>query len=146
MVKVTHNGLWYDFHSMKKKDRTLLYKAMFCGALGGFCMGVSRSDADLLMFSEIIHPSIYYVFPTVAVLSLLGAMKYGGDFYRRQDELFRSYHDFTLLCGWFGFAVFGLILHYLSIFLGFYVGWIEYLGCSVAGMAIGQLYFYKRHY
>ena len=63
-----------------------------------------------------------------------------------QDELFRKYHDFSMMSGFMGFAVFGIILHFISVYAEFEVQWIDYMLCSIFGMVIGQLYFYKKFY
>ena len=62
------------------------------------------------------------------------------------DYLYKKYHDFSMLSGFMGFAVFGIILHFISVFVEFEVQWIDYMFCSILGMVIGQLYFYKKFY
>ena len=104
------------------------------------------NKSDLVLWSEVIHPWAFYAIPLLTLIFLLLTIKYSFDLYVRQDELFRKYHDFSMMSGFMGFAVFGIILHYTSVYVEFEVQWIDYMLCSIAGMVIGQLYFYKKFY
>ena len=62
------------------------------------------------------------------------------------DELYKKYHDFSLMSGFMGFAIFGLLLSYLSIYVDYQPKFMDYFFCSIIGMIIGQMYFYKKFY
>ena len=109
-------------------------------------MGIASNKSDLVLWSEVIHPWAFYAIPLLTLIFLLLTIKYSFDLYVRQDGLFRKYHDFSMMSGFMGFAVFGIILHFISVFIEFEVQWIDYMLCSILGMVIGQLYFYKKFY
>mgnify|MGYP001277244882 CR=1 FL=1 len=72
--------------------------------------------------------------------------KYAYKLYQSQDELYKKYHDFSLMSGFMGFAIFGLLLSYLSIYVDYQPKFMDYFFCSIIGMVIGQMYFYKKFY
>jgi hypothetical protein len=50
------------------------------------------------------------------------------------------------MSGFMGFAIFGLLLSYLSIYVDYQPKFMDYFFCSIIGMVIGQMYFYKKFY
>ena len=98
------------------------------------------------MWSEIIHPSLFYIMPALPIIAGFFTIKYNYELYKNQDELYQKFHDFSLIAGFLGFAIFGLILHYVSLYTNYQPVWMDYVLCSIVGMVIGQVYFYKKFY
>jgi hypothetical protein len=119
-----------------------LLSAILCG----FFVGLSMDKQSLLMWSEIFHPYLFYILPANALIAGIFTIKYSFELYQNQDELYKKYHDFSLMSGFMGFAIFGLLLSYLSIFVDYQPQFMDYFFCSALGMAIGQMYFYKKFY
>ena len=146
MTKITHKGLWFEYSSLNKEDKSIFKKMTVTALICGFFIGIGADKSDLVLMSETIHPWALYVIPVMTLIFLFLTIKYSFDFYFRQDELYKKYHDFSMLSGFMGFAVFGIILHFISVFVEFEVQWIDYMFCSILGMVIGQFYFYKKFY
>ena len=146
MTKITHKGLWFKYSSLSKEDKNTSKKIFLSSILCGFLLGLSLDKPALLLWSEIVHPSLFYIMPALTLIFGFFSLKYSFEFYKNQDELYRKFHDFSLMSGLLGFAVFGLILHFASIYMEFQPEWIDYCLCSIVGMAIGQVYFYKKFY
>ena len=146
MTKITHKGLWFEYSWLNKEDKSIFNKMIITALICGFFIGIAANKSDLELWSEVIHPWAFYAIPLLTLIFLLLTIKYSFDLYARQDELFRKYHDFSMMSGFMGFAVFGIILHFTSLYVEFEVQWIDYMLCSIAGMVIGQLYFYKKFY
>ena len=146
MNKITHKGLWFEYSSLNKEDKRTTKKVVVSGLLCGFFIGLASNKASLLMWSDLVHPLIFYVLPILTIITGFLTLKYSFELYKRQDELYKKYHDFSLISGFIGFAIFGLILHFISIYNEFQPQWIDYLFCSILGMVIGQMYFYKKFY
>ena len=98
------------------------------------------------MWSEIFHPSLFYIMPVLTLIAGFYTIKFSYELYKNQDELYQKFHDFSLITGFLGFAIFGLILHYVSIYINYQPLWIDYVLCSIIGMVVGQVYFYKKFY
>jgi hypothetical protein len=98
------------------------------------------------MWSEIFHPYLFYILPALALIAGIFTIKYTFELYQNQDELYKKYHDFSLMSGFMGFAIFGLLLSYLSIYVDYQPKFMDYFFCSIIGMVIGQMYFYKKFY
>jgi len=146
MTKITHKGLWFEYSSLKEEDKKTTKKVVLSGLLCGCFIGLSGSKASLLLWSELVHPLIFYVLPILTLITGFLTFKYSFDLYKSQDELYKKYHDFSLISGFIGFTIFGLILHFISVYNEFQPQWIDYLFCSFLGMVIGQMYFYKKFY
>ena len=146
MTKITHKGLWFKYSSLNKEDKSIFRKMTVVALVCGFCIGIASNKSDLILMSEIFHPWLFYIIPLVTLFSLLLTLKYSFDLYVRQDELFRKYHDFSMMSAFMGFAVFGVILHFISVYAEIDVQWIDYMLCSIFGMFIGQFYFFKKFY
>ena len=84
--------------------------------------------------------------PVLTLIAGFYTIKFSYELYKNQDELYQKFHDFSLIAGFLGFAIFGLILHYVSIFTNYQPLWLDYVLCSIVGMVIGQVYFYKKFY
>jgi len=146
MTKITHKGLWFKYSSLSKEDKNITKKTLLSAILCGFFVGLSMDKQSLLMWSEIFHPYLFYILPANALIAGIFTIKYSFKLYQNQDELFKKYHDFSLMSGFMGFAIFGLLLSYLSIFVDYQPQFMDYFFCSALGMAIGQMYFYKKFY
>ena len=146
MTKITHKGLWFEYSSLNKEDKSIFKKMTVTALICGFFIGIGADKSDLVLMSETIHPWALYFIPVMTLILLFLTIKYSFYYYFRQDELYKKYHDFSMLSGFMGFAVFGIILHFISVFVEFEVQWIDYMFCSILGMVIGQLYFYKKFY
>jgi hypothetical protein len=146
MTKITHKGLWFKYSSLSKEDKNTSKKVFISALLFGFLLGISLDKSSLLMWSEIFHPSLFYILPAITLISCFFTIKYSYKLYQNQDELYKKFHDFSLIAGFMGFAIFGLILHYVSIYNEYQTNWMDYVLCSIVGMAIGQVYFYKKFY
>ena len=129
MTKITHKGLWFDYSSLNKEDKSIFNKIIVTALICGFFIGIGANKSDLVLWSEVIHPWAFYAIPLLTLIFLLLTIKYSFDLYVRQDELFRKYHDFSMMSGFMGFAVFGRILHYTSVYVEFEVQWIDYMLC-----------------
>jgi|TARA_B110000914_G_C15424720_1_gene428327 ABC-type proline/glycine betaine transport system permease subunit len=146
MVKITHRGFWIDISSLNKEDKKLFYKSMFFAIISGFFIGFTMSDPSVFLSLSDGYPSILYLFPFIAIFSLFLSCIYWFKFYKNQDELFKRFHDFTLMAGWAGFFCFGMIFQFINLFNGYVPVFMDYMGFSIIGMFIGQNYFYKKYY
>ena len=146
MTKITHKGLWFKYSSLSKEDKNTSKKVLLSAILGGFFIGLTLDKQSLLMWSEIFHPYLFYILPAIALIAVIFTIKYSFELYQNQDELYKKYHDFSLMSGFMGFAIFGLLLSYLSIFVDYQPKFMDYFLCSLIGMVIGQMYFYKKFY
>ena len=146
MTKITHKGLWFKYSSLSKEDKNITKKVLFSAILCGFFVGLSSDKQSLLMWSEIFHPYLFYILPALTFIAGIFTIKYAFELYQNQDELYKKYHDFSLMSGFMGFVIFGLFLSYLSIFVDYQPQFMDYFGCSILGMVIGQMYFYKKFY
>ena len=146
MTKITHKGLWFKYSSLSKEDKNISKKLLLSAILGGFFIGLTLDIQSLLMWSEIFHPYLFYILPAIALIAVIFTIKYSFELYQNQDELYKKYHDFSLMSGFMGFAIFGLLLSYLSIFVDYQPKFMDYFLCSLIGMVIGQMYFYKKFY
>ncbi len=146
MTKITHKGLWFEYSSLSKEDKKLTKKVLFSAILCGFFIGLSFDKSVIIMWSEVLHPSLYYGFPLIVLISGIFTVKYSYKLYQSQDELYKKYHDFSLMSGFMGFAIFGLFLYYISIYTEYQPKFMDYFLCSIIGMVIGQMYFYKKFY
>ena len=146
MTKITHKGLWFKYSSLSKEDKNISKKVLLSAILCGFFVGLTLDKQSLLMWSEIFHPYLFYILPAIALIACIFTIKYSFELYQNQDELYKKYHDFSLMSGFMGFAIFGLLLSYLSIFVDYQPKFMDYFLCSIIGMVIGQMYFYKKFY
>jgi hypothetical protein len=146
MTKITHKGLWFKYSSLSEEDKKTSKKIFLSSILCGFMLGVSLDKSALIMWSEIIHPSMFYIMPALTLIFGYFSIKYSYELYKNQDELYRKFHDFSLMAGFLGFAVFGLILHFVSMYIEYQPEFIDYALCSILGMGIGQVYFYNKFY
>ena len=146
MTKITHKGLWFEYSSLSKEDKKLTKKVLFSAILCGFFIGLSFDKSVIIMWSEVLHPSLYYGFPLIVLITGIFTVKYSYKLYQNQDELYKKYHDFSLMSGFMGFAIFGLFLNYISIYTEYQPKFMDYFLCSIIGMVIGQMYFYKKFY
>ena len=146
MTKITHKGLWFEYSSLSNEDKKLAKKVLLSASLCGFFIGLSFDKWVIIMWSEILHPSMYYGFPLIVLITGIFTVKYAYELYQSQDELYKKYHDFSLMSGFMGFAIFGLFLNYISIYTEYQPQFMDYFVCSILGMAIGQMYFYKKFY
>ena len=146
MTKITHKGLWFKYSSLSKEDKNTSKKLLLSAILSGFFIGLTLDKQSLLMWSEIFHPYLFYILPAFALIAIIFTIKYSFELYQNQDELYKKYHDFSLMSGFMGFAIFGLLLSYLSIFVDYQPKFMDYVLCSILGMGIGQMYFYKKFY
>jgi hypothetical protein len=146
MTKITHKGLWFKYSSLSKEDKKLTKKVLFSAILCGFFIGLSFDKSVIIMWSEVLHPSLYYGFPLIVLITGIFTVKYSYKLYQNQDELYKKYHDFSLMSGFMGFAIFGLFLNYISIYTEYQPKFMDYFLCSIIGMVIGQMYFYKKFY
>lgn len=146
MTKITHKGLWFEYSSLSKEAKKISKKVALSAILCGFFIGLTNDEQALVMWSEELHASLYYVLPAFALISGIFTIKYSFELYQNQDELYKKYHDFSLMSGFMGFAIFGLFLSYLSIYTDFQPQFMDYFFCSIIGMVIGQMYFYKKFY
>ena len=146
MTKITHKGLWFKYSSLSKEDKNTSKKLLLSAILSGFFIGLTLDKQSLLMWSEIFHPYLFYILPAFALIAIIFTIKYSFELYQNQDELYKKYHDFSLMSGFMGFAIFGLLLSYLSIFVDYQPKFMDYVLCSIIGMGIGQVYFYNKFY
>ena len=146
MTKITHKGLWFKYSSLSDEDKKTSKKLFLSALLCGFLVGLSSDKSSLTMWSEIFHPSLFYIMPFLALIPGFFTIKYNYELYKNQDELYQKFHDFSLIAGFLGFAIFGFILHYVSIYTNYQPSWIDYGLCSILGMVIGQVYFYNKFY
>jgi len=146
MTKITHKGLWFKYSSLSKEDKNISKKVFISAILCGFLVGLTLDKQSLLMWSEIFHPYLFYILPAFALIAGIFTIKYSFELHQNQDELFKKYHDFSLMSGFIGFAIFGLLLSYLSIYVDYQPKFMDYFLCSIIGMVIGQMYFYKKFY
>ena len=140
MTKITHKGLWFKYSSLSKKDKNITKKVFLSAILCGFFIGLSMDKQSLLMWSEIFHPYLFYILPALALIAGIFTIKYSFELYENQDELYKRFHDFSLMSGFMGFVIFGLFLSYLSIFVDYQPHFMDYFLCSVIGTAICLLY------
>ena len=146
MTKITHKGLWFKYSSLGVEDKKTSKKLFLSALLCGFFFGLSSDKSSLIMWSEIFHPSLFYIMPALPIIAGFFTIKYNYKLYKNQDELYQKFHDFSLMTGFLGFAIFGLILHYVSLYTNYQPVWMDYVLCSIVGMVIGQVYFYKKFY
>jgi len=117
MTKITHKGLWFKYSSLIKEDKNITKKVLFSAILCGFFVGLSLDKQSLLMWSEIFHPYLFYILPALTSIAGIFTIKYSFELYQNQDELYKKYHDFSLMSGFMGFAIFGLLLSYLFMLI-----------------------------
>ena len=146
MTKITHKGLWFKYSSLSKEDKNISKKVLLSAIFFGFFVGLTLDKQALLMWSEIFHPYLFYILPAIALIAGIFTIKYSFELYQNQDELYKKYHDFSLMSGFMGFAIFGLLISYLSIYVDYQPKFMDYFFCSIIGMVIGQMYFYKKFY
>jgi|TARA_Y100001968_G_scaffold313019_1_gene336789 ascorbate-specific PTS system EIIC-type component UlaA len=146
MTKITHKGLWFKYSSLSSEDKNTSKKVFLWALLCGFLFGLSSDKSSLTLWSEIFHPSLFYIMPVLTLIAGFFTIKYSFELYKNQDELYKKFHDFSLMAGFLGFAIFGFILHYVSIYTNYQPAWTDYGLCSILGMVIGQVYFYKKFY
>ena len=146
MTKITHKGLWFKYSSLSDEDKKTSKKLFLSALLCGFLLGLSTDKSSLIMWSEIFHPSLFYIMPVLTLIAGFYTIKFSYELYKNQDELYQKFHDFSLTAGFFGFAVFGLILHFVSMYIEYQPEFIDYALCSILGMGVGQVYFYNKFY
>ena len=146
MVKLTHKGLWFKYSSLSNEDKKTSKKLFLSALLCGFFFGLSSDKSSLIMWSEIFHPSLFYIMPVLTIIAGFYTIKFSYELYKNQDELYQKFHDFSLMTGFLGFAIFGLILHFVSMYIEYQPEFIDYALCSILGMGIGQVYFYNKFY
>ena len=139
MTKITHKGLWFKYSSLSNEDKNTTKKVFLWALLCGFLFGLSSDKSSLMLWSEIFHPSLFYIMPVLTLIAGFFTIKYS-------FELYKKFHDFSLIAGFLGFAIFGFILHYVSIYTNYQPAWTDYVLCSIVGMVIGQVYFYNKFY
>ena len=105
MTKITHKGLWFKYSSLSKEDKNTSKKVFISALLFGFLLGLSLDKSSLLMWSEIFHPSLFYILPAITLISCFFTIKYSYKLYQNQDELYKKFHDFSLIAGFMGFAI-----------------------------------------
>ena len=146
MTKITHKGLWFKYSSLSNEDKNTTKKVFLWALLCGFLFGLSSDKPSLMLWSEIFHPSLFYIMPVLTLIAGFFTIKYSFELYKNQDELYKKFHDFSLIAGFLGFAIFGFILHYVSIYTNYQPAWTDYGLCSILGMVSGQVYFYNKFY
>ena len=146
MTKITHKGLWFKYSSLSDEDKKTTKKLFLSALLCGFLLGLSTEKSSLIMWSEIFHPSLFYIMPVLTLIAGFYTIKFSYELYKNQDELYQKFHDFSLITGFLGFVVFGLILHFVSMYIEYQPEFIDYALCSILGMGIGQVYFYNKFY
>ena len=109
MTKITHKGLWFKYSSLSNEDKNTTKKVFLWALLCGFLFGLSSDKSSLILWSEIFHPSLFYIMPVLTLIAGFFTIKYSFELYKNQDELYKKYHDFSLIAGFLGFAIFGLI-------------------------------------
>ena len=61
MTKITHKGLWFKYSSLSDEDKKTSKKLFLSALLCGFLLGLSTKKSSLIMWSEIFHPSLFYI-------------------------------------------------------------------------------------
>ena len=89
MTKITHKGLWFEYSSLSKEDKKLTKKVLLSAILCGFFIGLSFDKSAIIMWSEILHPSLYYGFPLTVLITGFFTVKYAYKLYQSQDELYK---------------------------------------------------------
>jgi hypothetical protein len=112
MTKITHNGLWLDFSSMKKEDKRnctiACIFAFIAGGIAGF-VTTSNSYGDPIPATEMT---------IVGLISFVTSVFFWIKFYRTQDEMFKKFHDFSVTTGAYFFVVLGnYILHSITCWI-----------------------------
>ncbi len=130
MTKITHKGLWFKYSSLIKEDKNITKKVLFSAILCGFFVGLSLDKQSLLMWSEIFHPYLFYILPALTSIAGIFTIKYSFELYQNQDELYKKYHDFSLMSGFMGFAIFGLLLSYLSIYVDYQPKFMDFFSAQ----------------
>ena len=69
MTKITHKGLWFEYSSLSKEDKKLTKKVLLSAILCGFFIGLSFDKSSIIMWSEILHPSLYYGLPLTVLIT-----------------------------------------------------------------------------
>ena len=60
MTKITHKGLWFEYSSLNKEDKKffkIFITALFVDFIRAFYKKII-----LIMWSEIFHPSLFYIY------------------------------------------------------------------------------------
>ena len=68
MTKITHKGLWFKYSSLSVEDKKTSKKLFLSALLCGFLLGLSTDKSSLIMWSEIFHPSLFYIMPFLALI------------------------------------------------------------------------------
>ena len=75
MTKITHKGLWFEYSSLNKEDKSIFKKMTVTALICGFFIGIGADKSDLVLMSETIHPWALYVIPVMTLIFLFLTIK-----------------------------------------------------------------------
>ena len=59
MTKITHKGLWFDYSSLNKEDKSIFNKIIITGLICGFFIGIGANKSDLVLWSTTIDINFF---------------------------------------------------------------------------------------
>ena len=87
MTKITHKGLWFKYSSLSDEDKKTSKKLFLSALLFGFLFGLSTEKSSLIMWSEIFHPSLFYIMPVLTIIAGFYTIKFSYELYKiMKDE------------------------------------------------------------
>ena len=52
MTKITHKGLWFEYSSLNKEDKSIFNKMIITALICGFFIGIAANKSDLDLNSK----------------------------------------------------------------------------------------------
>ena len=149
MAKIIHKGMWIDIKSLNAEDKKNFLASMAFAFLASILLGIHLSIIGFVG-SEPIHdggisePIILALRITMILLFVIATYFYK-KFYSAQDDFFKSYHNFTISAGAYGFLVLGALLTVMSPYFNFNPTFYEFFLAFAIGSVFGGYYFHKKY-
>ena len=149
MAKIIHKGMWIDIKSLNAEDKKNFLTSLVFGFIASILWGIHLSHIGVLgieptIDSWISDTGLLFIRILMIVFFLIGAFFYK-KFYSAQDDFFKSYHNFTISAGAYGFLVLGALLTVMSPYFNFNPAFYEFFLAFAIGSVFGGYYFHKKY-
>ena len=149
MAKIIHKGMWIDIKSLNAEDKKNFLDSMAFAFLASILLGIHLSiigfvGSEPIPDGGISEPIILALRITMILLFVIATYFYK-KFYSAQDDFFKSYHNFTISAGAYGFLVLGALLTVMSPYFNFNPTFYEFFGAFAIGSVFGGYYFHKKY-
>ena len=149
MAKIIHKGMWIDIKSLNAEDKKNFLASMAFAFLASILLGIHLSiigfvGSEPIPDGGISEPIILALRITMILLFVIATYFYK-KFYSAQDDFFKSYHNFTISAGAYGFLVLGALLTVMSPYFNFNPTFYEFFLAFAIGAVFGGYYFHKKY-